>query len=135
MGTFLIAANTLLTPSNDTVRGKLIVRVSASVLRKERIAATPSAFRKAVAGVIPPDVFAENPGPAEASPATELANAVAVPTADAAVLAVLDAVVLVVVLLTERPPGVVEGVDPVPGVAEEDVLPVEAVPVVAVPEP
>ena len=48
-------------PSSETVRGKAMDLVSASELRKERTAETPSALRKAVVGLKPLAVLSEMP--------------------------------------------------------------------------
>src|ERR1035437_7186626 len=49
--------------SRVTVRGQEITFVSAYVLRNDRTAFTPSAFRKKVLGLRPRAVSAENPPP------------------------------------------------------------------------
>jgi hypothetical protein len=45
-----------------------MVLVSVSVLRKDNTAETPSALRKAVAGLMPREVLAEKPPPDEVLP-------------------------------------------------------------------
>src|SRR5271156_4225852 len=67
-GMFCTTANSVGTPPRATVRGKAMVLVSLSVFRKDNTAETPSALRKAVAGLRPRAVLSEKPPPCEVLP-------------------------------------------------------------------
>src|ERR1035441_5217534 len=88
MGYWVPTSITEVSLSRVTVRGEEMTFVSAYMLRNDRTAFTPSAFRKKVLGLRPRAVSAENPPP----PSRELRM----------VVVSLEAAV---VLLTVRPPG------------------------------
>src|ERR1700722_1533363 len=62
MGWAVVADRTASWLSNVTARGVESTLASASVLRRERTAMTPSAFRKNVEGLNPSLVFTKSPG-------------------------------------------------------------------------
>ena len=68
MGMFCTLMISVCTPSSATVRGKDIDLVSASVLRNDSTAETPSALKNAVDGLKPRAVFNEMPPPLEGDP-------------------------------------------------------------------
>src|ERR1039458_6730578 len=77
---FWMTLNSVFRPSSETVRGKAMDLVSASELRKERTAETPSALRNAVAGLKPLAVLSEMPPAWLGLPATVVTKLLLLPT-------------------------------------------------------